>query len=66
MTRYPNGDTLYTIQQVMARLQVSDETVYRYIRAGKLRAIKVGWLWRVSKTALDAFLEKGRMPDVAD
>ncbi len=57
---------LYTIQQVMSRLQVSDETVYRYIRRGKLRASKVGGLWRVSKVALDAFLRKGEIANVTD
>jgi len=50
---------LYTIQQVLSRLQVSDETVYRYIRSGKLKAIRVGGLWRVSREALDEFLSKG-------
>jgi len=50
---------LYTIQQVMSRLQVADETVYRYIRSGKLKAIRVGGLWRVSKEALEEFLNGG-------
>lgn len=50
---------LYTIQQVMSLLHVSDETVYRYIRSGKLRGIRVGGLWRVSRVALDAFLKRG-------
>lgn len=57
---------LYTIQQVMSHLQVSDETVYRYIRRGKLRASKVGGLWRVSKVALDVFLRKGEIVNVVD
>ncbi len=49
----------FTIQQVMSLLQVSDETVYRYIRSDKLKAIRVGGLWRVSREALDEFLRKG-------
>ena len=47
---------LYTIQQITSLLQVSDETVYRHIRSGKLTAIRVGGLWRVRKEALDKFL----------
>jgi len=50
---------LLTIQQVMSRLQVADETVYRYIRSGKLKAIRVGGLWRVNKEALEEFLNGG-------
>lgn len=50
---------LLTIRQVMSYLHVADETVYRYIRSGNLRAIKVGCLWRVSRGALDEFLKKG-------
>jgi excisionase family DNA binding protein len=53
-------DTLLTIQQVMERLQIADETVYRYIRQGKLKAVRVGGLWRVSEKALQEVLEAGR------
>jgi excisionase family DNA binding protein len=44
----------------MSRLQVVDETVYRYIKSGKLRAIRIGGLWRVPSDALDEFLRRGR------
>jgi len=47
---------LYTIQQIMSKIQMSDETIYRYIRRGKLKAIRVGGRWRVSREALDEFL----------
>jgi len=50
---------LLTIRQVMSRLQVADETIYRYIKAGKLRAVRVGGLWRIPEEALAEFLEKG-------
>ena len=50
---------LFTIQQVMAQLHISDETIYRYIRKGKIKAIRVGSLWRISSEALDEFLKKG-------
>ena len=50
---------MYTVQQVMSILQVSNETVYRYIRSGKLQAIRVGGLWRVRKESLDEFLGEG-------
>jgi len=53
------GSCLLTAQQVMYRLQVADETIYRYIRSGQLRAIRVGGLWRIPSEALDEFLKKG-------
>jgi len=57
--RQSTSNKLFTIQQVMSRLQVSDETVYRYIRSGKLKSIRVGGLWRVSEEALQEFLAMG-------
>ena len=53
------SSSLFTIQQVMEHLQIADETIYRYIRSGKLRAIRVGGLWRIPSEALDEFLGEG-------
>ncbi len=50
---------MLTIQQILERLQVSDETVYRYIKSGSLKAVRVGGLWRVTEDALNEFLKKG-------
>jgi len=50
---------LLTIKEVQDRLNVSDESVYRLIRSGKLEAIRVGNLWRVSEEALQEFLKEG-------
>jgi len=50
---------LLTVQQVMGRLQVSDETIYRYIRQGKLKAVHVGSLWRISPEDLEDFVKSG-------
>ena len=52
-------DALLTVQQVMEQLHISDETIYRHIRKGKIKAIRVGGLWRISSEALDEFLKKG-------
>ncbi len=51
---------MLTVQQVVAELQVSDETVYRYINSGKLKAVRFGWLWRVPSESLQEFLKAGR------
>lgn len=51
---------LLTVEQVARILNVKRNTVYRWIRAGKLASIKVGFLRRVEEKALDEFLAANR------
>ena len=48
--------SLLQIKEVARLLFISDESVYRLVRAGKIRAIRIGGLWRVSREAVDEFL----------
>ncbi len=50
-------DKLLTIKEVTQYLRVSERSVLRYIEAGRLKAIKVGW-WRVKQSDLESFLNK--------
>ena len=51
---------MYTPEQVRDICEVNLETVYRWLRSGKLNGVKVGGkLWRISTESLDAFLGKG-------
>jgi len=50
-------DKLLTIKEVAEYLRVSERSVLRYIEAGRLKAIKVGW-WRVKQSDLESFLNK--------
>ena len=50
---------VYTLEEVMEILKVSRRTIYSYIKADQLKAIKVGREWRVTEKALAAFLETG-------
>lgn len=52
----------YSTQDVADRLGVSIFTIRRYIQAGKLEAIKLDGGYRVSRTALDAFLSLRATP----
>jgi len=45
-----------TPEQAAAYLQVNKETVYRYIREGKLIASRLGRTYRIPKPNLDALL----------
>lgn len=52
-------EKLYTLQETANLLKVSTRTVLRYIKSGKLEAIKIGQ-WRVSKTAIQNFLDNSK------
>lgn len=47
----------YTLKEVSKLLRVSERTMYRYIKSGKLKAIKIGY-WRIDKQSLDAFIKR--------
>lgn len=48
----------YTTQEVADRLGVSVFTIRRYIRAGKLRSVKLDGVYRVSRSELAGFLSQ--------
>jgi len=50
-------DKLLTIKEVAKYLRVSERSVLRYIEAGRLKAIKVGY-WRVPEKNLEDFLRR--------
>ncbi len=50
---------VYTLEEVCDILKVSKRTVYNYIKADKLHAVKMGKYWRVSEENLRAFIETG-------
>ena len=50
---------LYTSKQVAKLLGVSEYTIYRYIKAGKLKAIKLtAYNFRIDEKDLNQFLKK--------
>lgn len=50
-------DQYYTIEEVAKMLKVAYLTVYRWIRAKKLEAVKAGKQYRISKNNLSEFLK---------
>ena len=50
----------FTVEQIAQMLQMHPKTVQRYIREGKLRAVKVGKGWRVSGHDLSIFTESAQ------
>jgi excisionase family DNA binding protein len=54
-----------TIRQVAAELGLSPWTVYRRIRLGELRAIRMGRMWRVAAGDLEAYRDSKKPPPPA-
>lgn len=48
----------YTIQEIADMLKVAYLTVYRWVQARKLGAVKAGKQYRIEKSELDKFLKK--------
>lgn len=49
-----------TVEETAKILKVTKMTIYRYIKAKKLTAYKVGKDYRINKTEFDKFLNKIR------
>ena len=50
---------LLTPEQVAERLQITLNTIYVWLRSGRLPGVRMGHRWRVRPEALEAFLEEG-------
>ncbi len=48
----------YTAQELADKLRVNVMTIYRYIKAKKLKAHKIGKEFRIAKDEVERFLEK--------
>jgi len=48
----------YIAQELADKLRVNIMTIYRYIKAGKLKAYKIGKEFRIDKKEFDKFLKK--------
>jgi excisionase family DNA binding protein len=58
-TKMPN-EVLYTVEDIARLLSVHPETVRKWIKAGELRAIKLGGPagYRISQSAYEQFLRE--------
>ena len=55
-------EAYFTVEEVAGRLKVSHMTVYRWIKAGKLAAYKIGGEFRITERDIERFLEARRLP----
>jgi putative molybdopterin biosynthesis protein len=54
-------EAYFTVEEVAERLKVSHMTVYRWIKAGKLGAYKLGGEFRITERDIERFLEASRI-----
>ena len=59
-------DTFYTAQELAGLLKVNVMTIYRYIKAGKLEAYKIGKEFRIEKKDFKSFLNKSKTTPYAE
>ena len=55
-----DGRRWYTTGEIAESLNVCPHTVRNLIKRGRLRAVRVGHVWRVSPAALEQFLRESR------
>lgn len=53
-----NEKTFYTAKELSEKLDCNIMTIYRYIKAKKLKAYKIGKEFRVEKEDYDNFLKR--------
>jgi excisionase family DNA binding protein len=61
MPKQMGGITLYTVLELSKSLDVTEVTLRRYIKEGKLKAVKIGGAYHVSEEAIKDFVDKGEV-----
>lgn len=50
---------VYTLKEIEELLHVTRRSIYNWIKDGKLKAFKIGKEWRVTRQALEEFMQTG-------
>lgn len=54
------GKEFFLVEEVAEKLRVSNMTIYRYIKLGKLKACKIGKEFRIEVKEFTNFIDKTR------
>lgn len=52
------NNEFYLVEELAKTLRVSNMTIYRYIKAGKVKAYKIGKEFRIDEKEFNKFLDK--------
>ncbi len=50
--------TFFTVKEVALLLQLNTLTIYDYIKAGKLKAVRLGRTYRIQEKEFNRFIKK--------
>lgn len=50
-------ENYYTPKEISNKLKLNIRTIYKWIREGKVSAVKLGDVWRISESELKRLLE---------
>lgn len=53
------AEKLLTPEDAAKILLIKPDTLRKWLRTGKFKGVKIGWLWRIRESDLEAFLKKG-------
>lgn len=55
---------LITLQEAAAHAGLAYETLLNYVRRGRLRARKMGWMWVTTRSAVDEYLASRSLDNI--
>jgi acetyl-CoA synthetase len=50
-------ENYYTPKEISDKLKLNIRTIYKWIREGKVNAVKLGDVWRISESEMQRLLE---------
>lgn len=53
-----NKEQFYTTKEIAEKYKLTPEAVQKWIKEGKLKAIRLGKVWRISESALQDFIKE--------
>lgn len=53
------AEKLYSIEEAAGVMGISPITLGKWLRAGKVRGVKLGRVWRIPESALDEIAKSG-------
>lgn len=51
------NNKVFTLDELAEILTISKRSLYRFIKNGRLKGVRIGKAWRVTQAQLDDFLE---------
>lgn len=56
--RYTTQEELMSVEEACQLLAVSKGTLYSLLRSGDLKGFKIGRIWKISRTAINFYIQR--------